>query len=202
LEGSEDSGGTRDERGTLIHFPRSGWIPADGIQPLNGSPRTVDPPDAQDEASERPERRAAFEAGDFWDSGETQEFVGVASAAGDSTQAEPQASAAGRTQTSGELRQQLLRTPLIGAAVAVTVMAGGGVAAWRLISARPDRFKSSAVSLRADDTASATHRVTTHSAPTVQHRLNAQGKQRHARSSTHGKSRANRRASASSLAPT
>jgi hypothetical protein len=209
LPGSGTSRGQGEEQGKLIRFPRSSWVPEDGIEPLNGdglgehsagydAPVEIDGPNVAEHGSTWP----GIEAGDFWASGDTQEFVGVASAAGDSTQGEPQVSPATRTRTNGELCQQLLRTPLVGAAVAVTVMAGGGVAAWRLISAHPDRFKSSAVSLRADHTASSTHRVTTDSAAsTNQQRSNTRGKQRHTRPPTHGKSRANRRAPSSSHAP-
>jgi hypothetical protein len=118
LEGSEDNGGTRDEPGTLIRFPGSGWIPADGIQPLNGSARRLDSPGAQEASSDRPEPRSAFDAGDFWDSGDTQEFVGATSTADG---AAPDARRRPRPHSFGE---RILRPRVVGGAVAAAVLAG------------------------------------------------------------------------------
>jgi hypothetical protein len=140
LEGSEDSGSSRDERGTLIRFPGSGWIPADGIQPLNGSTRTVDRPDAE-EAPDRPERRAAFEAGDFWDSGHTQEFVGATSTA------HAEAPGAGRRR-SPDFRERILRPRFVSGAIAATALALACAEALGLVTTSSPIRKSSAVSHR------------------------------------------------------
>lgn len=131
MGGSEHNGGTRDERGTLIPFPRSGWIPADGIEPLN----TENPPRSstseagsgayQDGADQRA-GSATIEADDFWASGDTQEFVGVASAADGSPA--PRVSGA-----SGVRRWPARPQALVGLAAAV-LMAVAGVAAWQVSS--------------------------------------------------------------------
>ena len=75
MAGSAHNGGPRDEHGKLIRFPRGQWVPEDGIEPLNGETRTADTRSLTNGADG--EDRNAFEADDFWDSGETQEFVGV-----------------------------------------------------------------------------------------------------------------------------
>lgn len=81
MAGSAHSGGPRDEQGKLIRFPHGGsWIPADGIEPLTGDPSTslrTDSATATHDSS--PDDGSAFEADDFWGSGDTQQFVGVAS---------------------------------------------------------------------------------------------------------------------------
>ena len=55
----------------MILFP---GVPRDGVQPLEG----MDSPAPTRENGSYGAHRPAFEAGDFWDSGDTQEFVGVA----------------------------------------------------------------------------------------------------------------------------
>jgi hypothetical protein len=141
LGGSEHKGGTRDERGTLIPFPRSGWIPADGIEPLN----TEDPqPSSTTEpgigvhqnGAEQRTGSATIEADDFWASGDTQEFVGAASAANGS---EPPPAV-----RLPELRQRFVR-PQVGVALAATVLiAIAGVAAWQVSSSTVGVAKRSA----------------------------------------------------------
>lgn len=67
----------QQEPGQIIRFPRQ-WVPLDGIQPLDSEPAeprgtgvaTCDP--------EAVEAAAVPETGDFWDGGDTQEFLAVA----------------------------------------------------------------------------------------------------------------------------
>ena len=80
MAGSGDNAGPRDEQGQLIHFPRSSWVPEDGVEPLGAAP--APPGDATTATLEAPGREVeAFEADDFWDSGDTQQFVGSGRAA-------------------------------------------------------------------------------------------------------------------------
>ena len=81
MAGSAHSGGPRDEQGKLIRFPRGGsWIPADGIEPLTGDPATSPSTNSATATHDSsPADGSAFEADDFWGSGDTQQFVGVAS---------------------------------------------------------------------------------------------------------------------------
>jgi len=156
LGGSEHNGSTRDERGTLIPFPRSGWIPADGIEPLNTeAPQPSSTSEAgsgaQEPGAEPRARSATIEADDFWASGDTQEFVGVASAANGSPAA-PLAGAAG-------VRSRSARPHAFVGLAAAVVMAIAGVAAWQLSSSTGGSAKRSA-----DFSASARHRPSVTSA--------------------------------------
>ena len=140
MGGSEHNGGTRDERGTLIPFPRSGWIPADGIEPFNtgdlqpGS--TSEAGSGAQAGAEQTGGSATIEADDFWASGDTQEFVGVASPADGSGPA-PVAGASGVRHRSA--RPQAL----VGSAAAVLI-AVAGVAAWQVSSSAGGSPKRSA----------------------------------------------------------
>jgi hypothetical protein len=179
LEGSEDSGSTRDERGTLIRFPGSGWIPADGIQPLNGSTQTVEPPDAE-EASGTPERRAAFEAGDFWDSGETQEFVGAASTA------HAAAANADRRRRRCGFGERILRPRFVGGALAATILALACVGAVGLVTASNPIRKPEAVSHRLASTVGRSNEYrSTRSSASFEARAAASLDLRHAASAAH-----------------
>src|SRR5205085_9638675 len=95
-------------------FPRSSWVPDDGIQPLNGGPSSGnDSPGESDrgnDGAEHPAGSPAIEAGDFWASGETQEFVGVVSAGSPALDAQGSESRPVRT---AEPRQRLLRAPVM-----------------------------------------------------------------------------------------
>ena len=76
MAGSGDNAGPRDEQGKLIHFPRSSWVPEDGVEPLGTTPPASG--DATTATLEAPGRDVeAFEPDDFWDSGDTQQFVGA-----------------------------------------------------------------------------------------------------------------------------
>lgn len=90
-------------------------------EPANGEPG---------DGAERGARTATIEAGDFWASGGTQEFVGVASAA--------HGSAPPRVQRSADLRQRLVRPQFLVAVAAAVLVAGAGVAAW-WVSSPPQR---------------------------------------------------------------
>jgi hypothetical protein len=71
LAGSANNDAPREDHGNVILFP---GVPRDGVEPLDG----VDPAPPGSDGASNGSRRAAFEAGDFWDNGDTQEFVGVA----------------------------------------------------------------------------------------------------------------------------
>ena len=69
----------QDESGQIIRFPTR-WVPLDGIQPLDegllGPDRSTGVATCEpDPADDRP---PVSEAGDFWDGGDTQEFVAAA----------------------------------------------------------------------------------------------------------------------------
>lgn len=142
--------GSRDEQGKLIRFPRSRWIPDDGIEPLDGSsqamqtlePSAAEPEDGSVEGASRRDW-PAFEAGDFWDSGDTQEFVGATSAA-----QPPPAGRVARPWRPADLRAHVLRPRFVGAAVAATALAVACVEAVGLVTARSPIRKSPAVSHR------------------------------------------------------
>jgi hypothetical protein len=62
---------------------RTRWVPPDGVEPLNGNGHTPlgrdEEPETEASADGEPSsRRPAIDANDFWESGDTQEFVGVA----------------------------------------------------------------------------------------------------------------------------
>ena len=69
--------------GRVFKFPRLG-VPPDGIEPLNESPAETEASNGVGSGLESPigapsqTERTAFEAGDFWERGDTQEFVGIA----------------------------------------------------------------------------------------------------------------------------
>lgn len=69
--------------GRVFRFPRL-WVPPDGIEPLNESPVETEASNGVGSELESPidaasqGERTAFEAGEFWERGDTQEFVGVA----------------------------------------------------------------------------------------------------------------------------
>lgn len=71
MAGSAHNGGPREEQGNVILFP---GVPRDGVEPLDG----VNPATPASHGENNTPHRLAFEADDFWDSGDTQEFVGVA----------------------------------------------------------------------------------------------------------------------------
>lgn len=73
---SPDNGSPRDEQGRLIRFPRSKWVPDDGIVPLNADAPGNEPARVAPEAGAAAQA-PAIDAGDFWASGETQQFVGA-----------------------------------------------------------------------------------------------------------------------------
>lgn len=129
MEGSEKSGGTRDERGTLIRFPRSDWIPADGIEPFS----QADDGSAGEGGSPS---SPTIEADDFWASGDTQEFVGVASA--------PGAPAPPRAPPSRQLRKRLPGSQFLAAVAATMLIAVAGVAVWQVSSSPVRVAKTSA----------------------------------------------------------
>jgi hypothetical protein len=71
LAGSANNDDPREDHGNVILFP---GVPRDGVEPLDRVESAAPTPDDEGNGS----RRLAFEAGDFWESGDTQEFVGVA----------------------------------------------------------------------------------------------------------------------------
>jgi hypothetical protein len=102
-----------------------------------------------DERADSPELRATFDAGDFWDSGDTQEFVGATSTA----QAEPTGGTRNRGWRPRGLGGSVLRPRFIGGAVAATVIAFAALEAVGLVSANRPIEKSSVVSNRLESTA-------------------------------------------------
>ena len=158
MGGSEHNGGTRDERGTLIPFPRSGWIPADGIEPLNTE--DLQPNSTSDagngthrDGAERRTGSATIEADDFWASGETQEFVGVASAADGSPA--PRVSGASGVRFRPAWPQAL-------AGLAAVLIAIAGVAVWQVSASTGGQAKKTAeFAASARHSPSATYTATT-----------------------------------------
>ncbi len=114
MAGSPHDGNSRSEQGTLIRFPRSKWVPDDGIEPLNGDvdaqhsseSSAIPELDAVQNGADERSSWPAFEASDFWASGDTQEFVGAASVGEDAEQDGPVAREAGH-------RQRLLHARLV-----------------------------------------------------------------------------------------
>jgi hypothetical protein len=90
VAGSADNDGARDGHGKVIHFPRSNWVPDDGVEPLTGEPaEPIEPAKSTTATLEPPSRdREAFEPDDFWDSGDTQQFVGTGGSPKASTSAQ------------------------------------------------------------------------------------------------------------------
>lgn len=80
MAGSANNDNPREDHGNVILFP---GVPRDGVEPLDGVDPAAPTPDDEGNGS----RRLAFEAGDFWDSGDTQEFVGVAGSSSSVTSA-------------------------------------------------------------------------------------------------------------------
>jgi len=186
LGGSAHNGGPRDQQGELIRFPRSKWVPEDGIEPLNGDAEDQHSPGSGAVAERGPGQSGAdqhsswpaIEASDFWASGDAQEFVGVAPMARASTPpadrndgipeavvgdgaADRPVSHADQAWGGGELGKRPLSAPLLTALVVITLVAAGSVAVWRLLGAQPRSSKSSVASLKADHTASPAHHVAT-----------------------------------------
>jgi hypothetical protein len=124
----------QDESGQIIRFPTR-WVPLDGIQPLDegllGPDRSTGVAICEpDPADDRPPES---EAGDFWDGGDTQEFVAAAGgpSAEFSVSRQEVASVAARGRGRGpEVRRRVRaghrRTALISAAALalVTVVVG------------------------------------------------------------------------------
>lgn len=76
MAGSAHNAGPRDEQGKLIRFPRSKWVPEDGVEPLTGEHSDAVESTTATVEGPAPELEA-FEADDFWASGDTQQFVGT-----------------------------------------------------------------------------------------------------------------------------
>jgi hypothetical protein len=153
LGGSAHNGGPRDQQGEVIRFPRSKWVPEDGIEPLNGDAEDQHSPEGGAVAELDPGQSGAdqrsswpaIEASDFWASGDAQEFVGVAPMARASTPpadrhdgiseavvgdgpADRPVSHADQAWGGGEPGKRHSRAPLLTALVVVTLMPRG---AWR-----------------------------------------------------------------------
>ncbi len=119
------------EQGKLIRLP-SRWVPPDGVQPLNG------PGEEEREPSSGERGLPVFEAGDFWESGDTQQFVGVATGppgpppATASDDADPLASKApAKESSSGNNRRDRIHArPKVAAiaSIAACLLVGGGIA--------------------------------------------------------------------------
>jgi hypothetical protein len=149
---SQSTDGSGDEQGTLISFPRSKWVPDDGIQPLdtgNGhkATRDGDPPvgDDIDESVVQSSRSPAIEATDFWASGDTQEFVGVAPsppAAPPAAIAESAPDRGGRTaqrrRGSVAMGRLVPRAQHAASLAAIILLAAGGTAVWQLLTGHPN----------------------------------------------------------------
>jgi hypothetical protein len=162
VAGSQSTGGSGDEQGTLISFPRSKWVPDDGIQPLNtGNGHEAagdgDPPatDDIDESVVLGSRSPAIEATDFWASGDTQEFVGAAPSAYRSPPTdgiESEGGGGGRTTRrawrSVSLTRLLPRAQLVASVVVVMLLAAGGAAAWQLLGGTTRASKPPATARR------------------------------------------------------
>jgi hypothetical protein len=70
VAGSESSEDFQNERAKLIQFPRSPWVPPDGIEPLNGADAGAGTAMLEPEPDEQ-------SVAAFWSGGDTQEFVGL-----------------------------------------------------------------------------------------------------------------------------
>jgi hypothetical protein len=166
VAGSQTTGGSGDEQGTLISFPRSKWVPDDGIEPLNtgngdelageGDSAVAD---GVDESVVQSSRSPAIEATDFWASGDTQEFVGVAPSPHGSPPTESAESApepggrtARRARRSVPLVRRMPRTQLASSLVAVMLLAAGGAAAWQLLGGNPRGSKSPTIARTSSST--------------------------------------------------
>jgi hypothetical protein len=159
VAGSQSTGGSGDEQGTLISFPRSKWVPDDGIEPLNPGndhePAGEDDPvaaDGVDESAAQGARSPAIEATDFWASGDTQEFVGVAPSprgspppASAESAVEPGVRTARRPRRSVPMERLAPRAQYVVSLVAVILLAASGTAVWRLLTSHRSASKSPAM---------------------------------------------------------
>ncbi len=149
MAGSADNAGPRDEQGKLIRFPRSSWVPKDGVEPLTGeSGETAESTTATVEAPRQ--ELEAFEADDFWASGDTQQFVGTggsspstgAPVSGDAAEpagaSEPALAAAASAGGTAALEWRSLRVPMptswIAAVLVAAALAATGVVVVSLTS--------------------------------------------------------------------